>query len=169
MKTAPMDALAFLHSQTEDVGRRFTRGETFWKQAFRRLSIMPQVVQAPDGMDMLGCVAEEDLEAKQLLVVGEGFWWPKCAPPPDQRSVGSDQFSRATLHRVWGVETTSLNKDLLFFLNASSPMSLVNDYNGLAQEPNASLVSPPYSTAFRIQILFALERNDSCSQRVPLM
>lgn len=141
------DALSFLHSQTPNPEERLLRGNKFWEQAFQPLEVMPARVPMPNhvGECMLGIVAERKIEAKTVVIRGRGFWWPKHGDPPSASSMGFKWDVRYTkphnVHMPWGVDLPDVAAGLRYVMNSTSPMSLVNDFRGIAGGPNASLVA----------------------------
>ena len=134
------DALSILHAQTPDIADRFTRTTDFWKTAFTPLLLLPKRVSDGNSGFMLGCVAEEDIPAGTVLAVGQGFWWPKCASPRTNRMLHQSPYSPETL-TAWGITPGPVGaENMLYYINTSSPMSMVNDYRNLAENPNAALV-----------------------------
>jgi hypothetical protein len=136
------DGLAVLHAQTESLTERFKRPSTFWKTAFTPLDVLPNIINIPNTKDkkMLGCIAEVDIPAGDLLMQTSGIWWPRCFSPPTSDDVlGHDQFDAKNRFPVWGTRSSTF-ENLLYIVNASSVLSMVNDYRGLADNPNATLV-----------------------------
>ena len=133
------DALGLLHAQSEDISLRFTRPNSFWTDAFTGLEILPKRTRVC-GKWMLGCVAEVNLPVERTVGVADGFWWPKGAPLPTTACLGTGVFDK-TKHYAWGVNPKIPGaENLLYFINASCPLSLVNDYRDIADSPNAALV-----------------------------
>ena len=144
--------LTLLNSQTSDADTRFARDLAFWKTAFVPLLVVPRRVEYPGSglkgavRHMLGTGALEFIPSGTLLMVATGFWWPKCVPPPTPPVLGLP--SHHGTDSVWGVSMKAAGaENLLFYVNASSPVSLVNDYRGISVTPNSALVSsfPPYT------------------------
>jgi hypothetical protein len=135
------DAVSILHAQTPDIFARFQRkADPFWKTAFQPLSIIPKRVKDGKGGFMLGCFAVEDIPAGTVVCTAKGFWWPKCERPPTNRMLPINTFNPETL-MVWGISPAATGaENLLYYINTSCPMSLVNDYREFADGPNASLV-----------------------------
>ena len=69
---------------------------------------------------------------------GRGHFWPaayKLPSPEDRRLRNVHQHWPA----CWGMKMKTL-QNLLFVINASDPMSMVNDYHNISTEPNAEFV-----------------------------
>ena len=133
------DALGLLHAQTADPILRFSRSNSFWTGAFIGLEILPKRIRV-SGKMMLGCVAGVDLPGERTVAVADGFWWPKGAPLPTTACLGTGPFDK-TKHHAWGVNPKIPGaENLLYFINASCPLALINDYRDLADSPNAALV-----------------------------
>jgi len=143
------DAISFLHSQTSDPKRRLVRDNAFWEQAFQPLQVMPARVPMPlhSGMSMLGVVAEQDIQANTVIMRGSGFWWAKDGENPDPSAMGIKLDRRFTKshndHMPWGVDLEDVSNGVRYIMNASCPLSHVNDFRNIAPNANASLVPPP--------------------------
>ena len=121
---------------------------------------MPARVQMPlhQGVSMLGVVAEQDIEAKTVIMRGRGFWWAKDGESPDPAAMGLDEPRYVKSHNVhmpWGVDLEDVAPGVRYIMNASCPISLVNDFRNIAAKPNASLVSasfnPPLSPKYYLR------------------
>ena len=133
-----IDVLALLMNQTENINHRFRRTVKFWEEEFQPLSVMPARVPSPNGAWMLGIEAEEALPEKMLIMRAQGFWWPASAKPPSHALLDLNRFDKCR-RQIWGIQS-SLSKNLLYFVNAACPLALANDYRGIGDGPNASLV-----------------------------
>ena len=133
------DAIAFLDNQTEDPSTRHRRTVgNFWETAFQPLQVMPVRVEKERGTWMLGLEAEEDLQANAEILRAKGFWWPRSATPPSHAMLPpnkNDVYRR----KIWGI-ASQVSPNLVYFVNASCPLALVNDYRNRIDRPNASLV-----------------------------
>jgi hypothetical protein len=135
--------MSILHAQTASLDERFRRTDVFWRNAFVPLLIMPNIINIPHTKNkrMFGCVAEQDIPANTVLMTAKGFWWPRCFAPPTAAQLGTNHFDNKNRCAIWGINAEEAgNENMLYMVNASSPLSLVNDYRGLAECPNAALV-----------------------------
>lgn len=140
--------MSVLHAQSENMALRFHRPLSFWKTAFMPLEMYPNLINMPNETDkkMYGCVAERDIAKGKVLVYAQGFWWPRCCPRPvAHRMCGENLFDEEWRCPIFGVASSAKGaKNMLYMINASDPLSLVNDYRGLADGPNASLVNSSF-------------------------
>ena len=135
-----MDTFALLDAQTQDVATRFTRSKLFYTEAFKALKVKPAAVERPGskGKKMLGVLAEIPLRKGELVVRGKGSWWhPAFALP----SAAERNLNNMAAHwpTCWGVKMQTM-APLIFVMNASNPMSIVNDYRKITATSNCSLV-----------------------------
>lgn len=143
------DALSLLHAQEESPEQRLITNDAFWDTAFQGGKIMPQRVKIPNSNEhMLGCVAEVDIQAKETLIVGKGFWLEKGCPPPTRANMGlkpRKPFDKSPDRDVWGIDLLQADGSARYYLSVNSPMAMCNDYRGIAPQANASLVRTPLS------------------------
>ena len=100
-----------------------------------------------EGMYMLGAFAETDIEKGTIVARGTGFFWHKAYPLSKMGRPRKGMIEHLAAG-VYAVDMPNMygnakESTLLFVLNASSPLSLINSFKGIGTK-NASLCQCTY-------------------------
>ena len=141
MHIPTIDALGFLMSQQPDLEKRYRRGLRDLETPFDHLRVKPCLYASPtNGDSMFGVQAETTIPKGVDILTADGFWYHESQLLPTHLDRG---FKPATPHvpRLWGVNPRiDIVSVLKYAISGSSPFSLVNDFRGFAQYPNAAIV-----------------------------
>ena len=141
MHIPTIDALGFLMSQQPDLKKRYRRELRDLETPFDHLRVKPCLYASPtNGDNMFGVQAETTIPKGVDILTADGFWYHESQLLPTHLARG---FKPATPHvpRLWGVNPrVDIASVLKFAISGSSPFSLVNDFRGFAQFPNAAIV-----------------------------
>ena len=141
MHIPTIDAIGFLMSQQPDLKKRYRRELSDLEAPFNHLRVKPCLYASPtNGDNMFGVQAETTIPKGEDILTADGFWYHESQPLPTHLDRG---FKPCTPHvpRLWGVNPrVDIPSVLKFAISGSSPFSLVNDFRGFAQFPNAAIV-----------------------------
>ena len=142
-----LDVFEFLVHQEEDTQRRYNLSPLDLQTMFKHTKLVPIKLQNPAQRTdmMLGVAAEEDIKAGDIIARASGFFWPKMTPMPTAAEKGFGPFKlKQDVPFNWGFEQKmppdSRPSGFRFMLSARCPVALVNDYHGIAEQPNGEFI-----------------------------